>query len=65
LLRVTFAHVNWLAPPLLPANDDRGSVVAVEPVMRRKSLRRLSSLQPPLSVVGAIALGHDLIIVNP
>ena len=64
LLRVTFAHVNWLTAPLLPANDNRGSVIAVEAVVRRKSLCRLSRLQPPLGVVGAIALGHNPIIVN-
>src|SRR5260370_14713532 len=33
LLRVTFTHVNRLAPALLPANFYCGSVFAVHPVM--------------------------------
>jgi hypothetical protein len=65
LLRVTFTHVYWLTPPVLPASYDCGSVVAVEPVMRRKGLRRLSRLEPPLSAACAMALRHTLIVANP
>ena len=39
LFRMTFTHANGLNPALLPANYDCGSVVAVEPVMCRISLR--------------------------
>src|SRR5260370_8172831 len=47
LLRVTFTHVNRLAPPLLPANYNCGSVVAVEPLLLRTSFLRLPTTQPP------------------
>src|SRR6266403_4846452 len=43
LLRVTFTHVNRLAPALLPANYNCGSVVAVEPVVCGKCFRGLPS----------------------
>ena len=65
LFRVTFTHVYWLAPAILPASYDCGSVVAVELVMRRKSLRRLSRLEPPLGPACAMALRHALIVANP
>jgi hypothetical protein len=64
LLGVTFTHVNRLTPAFLPANYDSRSVIAVELVMWRKSLRRLSSLKPPLSVACAMSFGHTSIIVN-
>ena len=35
LFRVIFTNVNWLAPAVLPQCYHRGSVVAVQPVMRR------------------------------
>src|SRR6266478_8925573 len=66
LLRMTFTHVNRLTPALLPANYNCGSVVAVEPVMCGKSLRGLSSPEPPLSAACAIAFRrHPLILPNP
>jgi len=65
LFRVTFTHVDRLTAALLPANYDRGSVVALESVMRRKGLRRLSSLEAPLGAVCAMAFRHTSIIVNP
>jgi len=65
LFRVTFTHVNRLTPALLPANYDCGSVVAVEPVMCRKSFRRLPSPEPPLSAACAMAFRHTLILANP
>src|SRR6266481_7402262 len=66
LLRVTFTHVNRLAPALLPANYYCGSVVAVEPVMCGKSFRRLPSPEPPLGAACAIAFRrHPLILPNP
>ena len=65
LFRVTFTHIDRFTAALLPANYDCGSEVAVESVMRRKGLRRLSSLEPPLSAAGAITLRHTSIIVNP
>ena len=64
LFRVTFTHVNWLTPAVLPASYDCGAVVAVEPVVRRKRLRRLSRLEPPLGAACAMALRHTLIVAN-
>ena len=65
LFRVTFTRVNWLTPAFLPASYNGSSVVAVESVMRRKGLRRLSRLEPPLGAAYAMALRHVLIVANP
>jgi len=65
LFRVAFTHVNRLIPALLPANDYLCSVVAVEPVMWRKSLGRLPSPQPPLGAACAMEFGHAPILANP
>ena len=65
LFRVTFTHIDRFTAALLPANYDCGSEVAVESVMRRKGLRRLSSLEAPLGAACAMAFRHTSIIVNP
>jgi hypothetical protein len=65
LFHVTFTNVNWLTPTVLPVSYDCGSVVAVEPVMLRERLRRLSRLEPPLSAAYAMALRHTLIVAKP
>src|ERR1700747_1748130 len=65
LFRVTFTHINWLPPPVLPASYDCGSVVAVEPVMRRKRLRRLSRLEAPLSAGFGRSLPDTVILTTP
>ena len=62
---MTFTNVNGLNPALFPASYDRGSVVTVQPVMRRKSLRRFSSLELPLSSARAIQFWHTLILAKP
>src|ERR1700751_2954068 len=55
---MTLAHVKGLTSAVLPASYDCSSIVAVESVMRRKSLRRLSRLEPPLGPACAMALRH-------
>jgi len=64
LFRVTFTDVDRLTSTVLPADYDCGSIVAVKPIMGRKSFRRLSSLEPPLSAACAMALRHMLIIAD-
>ena len=64
LFRVTFTHINRLTPTLLPANYNCGSIVAIEPVMCRKSLRRLPGPEPPLGAACAMAIRHTLILPN-
>jgi hypothetical protein len=65
LFRVTLTRVNRLTPAVLPASYNGSSVVAVEAVMRRQGLRRLSRLEPPLGAACAMALRHELIVANP
>ena len=65
LFRVTVTHVNGFTPAFFPADDDCGSVVTVEPVMGGNRLRRLSSLEPPLSAASTIAFRHTLILAEP
>lgn len=42
--------------------DERGAIIALELVMRRKRLRRLSAQEPPLRAVCALALRHPTIV---
>ena len=64
LLRVALADVNRLAPAILPADDNPGSKVAIEAVMRRKWLRWFSRLETPLRPACAVSFRHTPIVAD-
>ena len=62
---MTFTEVNRLdAIAFLVNRDERGSVIAVELVVPRKTLRRLPRLQAPFRSLCAGTLWHAIIVAN-